>query len=145
MKEILTMKCWSFPFYTPLSFRRSVLWWHGLFLLKKFLKPLCTSVLFDCRPVVTSAALAGLLRLQHGQSNRPVVVFAADGGARLKGLSSLLFHVGYQSKMWRVPSDSSPSQHSFPLPSSDGPWRLCPVKFQHVYVIWQYVQRANRL
>ena len=44
--------CRRLPFSTPLSFRRSVLLCSGLSMVRKFLKPLSTSALPNCRPHV---------------------------------------------------------------------------------------------
>ena len=54
------VECRPLPFSTPLSFRRSVLWFSDLSMFRKFLKPLSTSALPSCRPGVISAVLACL-------------------------------------------------------------------------------------
>ena len=54
------VECRPVPFSSSLSFRRSVLWYSGLSLFRKFLKPLNTSTLSSCRPDVMSAVPAGL-------------------------------------------------------------------------------------
>ena len=54
------VECRPLPFFTPLSFKQSMLWCSGLSVLRKFLKPLSTSALPSCGPDVISAVLASL-------------------------------------------------------------------------------------
>ena len=53
------VQCRALPFST-LSFRRSVLWYSGLSMFRKFLKPPSTSALPYCRPDVIFAVFASL-------------------------------------------------------------------------------------
>ena len=54
------VECRPIPFSTPLFFRRSMLWYFGLSMFTKFLKPRSIPALPSCRPDVIFAVLASL-------------------------------------------------------------------------------------